>query len=78
MPPDPRPSRPPVKFAVGDVLELRKPHACGANEWEVLRLGMDLRLRCRRCGRDVMILRADLERRLRRFLVRAPGEEAPP
>ncbi len=72
--PDARPPRPPTPFAVGDVLELRKPHACGANEWEVVRLGMDLRLRCRRCGREVVILRADLERRLKRFLVHA-GEE---
>jgi hypothetical protein len=76
--PDARAPRPPTPFAVGDVLELRKPHACGANEWEVVRLGMDLRLRCRRCGREVMILRADLERRLKRFLQRAAEEGARP
>lgn len=62
--------KPPLKLLVGDVLELKKPHACGANEWEVIKLGMDIRLRCRRCGRVVMLLRSRLERRIRRFLER--------
>lgn len=61
---------PPMKLYVGDVLELKKPHPCGANEWEIIQLGMDIRLRCRRCGRVVMVLRSRLERRIRRFLQR--------
>lgn len=65
----------PLKLYLGDVLQLKKPHACGANEWEVVRLGMDIRLRCRRCGRLTALPRARLERRIRRFLER-PG--APP
>jgi len=60
----------PLKLYVGDVVELKKPHPCGANEWEVIQLGMDIRLRCRRCGRVVAILRSRLERRIRRFVER--------
>lgn len=60
----------PLKLYEGDVVELKKPHACGANEWEVMRLGMDIRLRCRGCGRWVMIRRSRLERRIRRFISR--------
>lgn len=56
--------RPPVQLSLGDVLELRKPHACGAKEWEVLRLGADIRLACRGCGRQVMLPRSKLERRI--------------
>ncbi|MCX7599785.1 MAG: DUF951 domain-containing protein [Armatimonadetes bacterium] len=76
----PRDLRPPMKLYVGDVLELKKPHPCGANEWEITKLGMDVRLRCRRCGRCTMILRSRLERRIRRFLERpaeVQGQEKP-
>lgn len=66
----PKTPNPPMKLYVGDVLELKKPHPCGANEWEIIQLGMDIRLRCRRCGRVVMVLRSRLERRIRRFLQR--------
>ena len=46
----------------GDVLEMKKEHPCGARRWEVLRVGMDFRLRCVGCGREVLkkiILSAD-------------------
>ena len=55
---------------MGDVLQLRKPHPCGAFEWEVTRLGADIGLRCRGCGRRLMLERRTLERRLRDFVSR--------
>ncbi|MGD9518311.1 MAG: DUF951 domain-containing protein [Armatimonadota bacterium] len=65
----------PLKLYVGDVMELKKPHACGANAWEIVRLGMDIRVKCRGCGRITMLPRVRVERRLRRFLERP---QAPP
>ena len=59
----------PVKL--GDVVRLKKPHPCGANEWEVTRLGMEIGLDCRGCGRKVRLLRAEFDRRFRGFLSRA-------
>ena len=55
---------------MGDVLQLRKPHPCGSVEWEVTRLGADIGLRCRECGRRLMLERRALERRLRAFVSR--------
>jgi hypothetical protein len=52
----------------GMFLELRKPHACGANRWKLVRLGADVGLDCTRCGRRIMIARADLQTRLRRIV----------
>ncbi|HQK94048.1 MAG TPA: DUF951 domain-containing protein [Armatimonadota bacterium] len=49
----------------GDHVALKKPHACGANEWEVLRLSADVRLRCAQCGRLVTLARREFERRVR-------------
>lgn len=63
-----------AKVKVGDVVKLKKPHACGANEWEVEKLGMDLALACTSCGRKVRLLRADFDRRFRGII---GGKEQP-
>ena len=47
---------------VGDVVKLKKVHPCGSREWEVLRSGADFRLKCRGCGRQIMIARRLLEK----------------
>ncbi len=67
--------RPPVPLKLGDVLELKKGHPCGANQWEVTRLGADIKLKCQACGRLVMLPRWKLERRIKRFLQGGPGAE---
>ena len=50
---------------VGDVVKLKKNHPCGSNEWEVLRVGADFRIKCLGCGHQVMIARPLLEKRIR-------------
>lgn len=60
---------------IGDVVRLKKPHACGANEWEITRLGMDIGLMCVDCGRKVRLLRSEFDRRFRGFLLRR-GDDA--
>lgn len=66
----------PLEFCMGDVVRLRKPHPCGGFEWEVVRLGVDIGLRCRGCGRRVLLERRTLERRLKTFVAR--GEPIDP
>jgi hypothetical protein len=62
----------PVEFRAGDVVRLRKPHPCGGFEWTVLRIGGDIGLKCRTCGRRLMLPRRELERRLKSFVSRGP------
>lgn len=50
---------------VGDIVKMKKPHPCGSREWKVLRVGMDFRLKCLGCGRQVMIARRDAEKNIR-------------
>ena len=47
---------------VGDVLRMKKPHPCGSQEFTVLRVGMDFKIRCNGCGREVMIPRLKCEK----------------
>ncbi|NLJ86209.1 MAG: DUF951 domain-containing protein [Firmicutes bacterium] len=55
-------------YNVGDIVQMRKPHACGGDEWEIMRTGMDFRIRCRKCGRVVLIPRRRFERSVKTVL----------
>ena len=58
---------------MGDVLELKKEHPCGSKHWQVLRVGMDFKLRCQGCGHELMIPRSKAEKNIRKIL--RTGEE---
>ena len=53
---------------VNDILVMKKEHPCGAKQWLVLRSGMDFRLRCLGCGREVLLPRSKAEKGIRQIL----------
>ena len=57
-----------------DILEMKKPHPCGSTQWEILRVGMDIKLRCRGCGHELMLPRSKAEKSIRKILKK---EETP-
>ncbi len=57
-----------MDLRLDDILEMKKAHPCGGKTWKVLRVGMDFRLRCETCGREVMIPRVKMEKSVRRVL----------
>ncbi|MDQ6675122.1 MAG: DUF951 family protein [Chloroflexota bacterium] len=59
-----------IEVQVGDVVRLRKPHACGGTDWTVVRLGADIGLRCETCQHRILLPRSQFERRLKAFLSR--------
>jgi hypothetical protein len=56
------------KFDLGNWVELKKPHPCGTNRWQVIRMGMDIRVKCGGCGHSVMIPRTQFEKRIKKLL----------
>jgi hypothetical protein len=60
----------PMPLQMGDRLRLRKKHPCGSYDWEVVRLGADIGLRCEKCGRRVLLPRSEVERRTKQILPR--------
>ena len=58
----------PVDVQVGDTLVMKKEHPCGSKEWKVLRVGMDFKLVCGGCGRQVMLPRSKAEKNIKKIL----------
>ncbi len=58
---------------LGDVVRMRKPHACGGYDWEVVRLGADIGIRCRQCARRVLLPRSRFLRQVKALVSRGEG-----
>ena len=54
-----------MDIQLGDIVRLKKPHPCGSSEWEVIRVGMDFKLKCMGCGHLVMVSRKLVEKNCR-------------
>ncbi len=55
---------------VGDRILVKKPHPCGSREFEVLRVGMDFKIKCTGCGREIMLPRLKIEKNIKKILNR--------
>jgi len=53
------------ELKLGDTVRLKKPHPCGSYEWEIVRVGADIRIKCLKCGHTVLIERTVLEKRIK-------------
>lgn len=58
----------PMAISVGDVIETRKPHPCGGSRWLVLRTGADIRLRCEKCGHELLLPRPSVEKSVKKLI----------
>ncbi len=57
------------------VVELKKPHPCGARNFKILRVGSVCRAVCLGCGRDLDMDRLKLEKSIKRTVLTT--DEAP-
>lgn len=67
-----------MHLELGERLRLRKKHPCGSFDWEVVRLGADIGLRCEKCGRRILLPRSEVERRVKQVLPPLPRTELDP
>lgn len=61
-------------YALGDIVEMKKPHACQTNEWKIIRMGMDIKIKCMNCQHIVMLPRAEFEKKMKKVLVKNETE----
>lgn len=55
-------------YSIGTKVIMKKPHACGTNEWIITRVGVDIKLKCINCNREIMMDRLEFEKKLRRII----------
>lgn len=62
-------------FGLGDIVQMKKQHPCGTNEMEVIRMGMDIRIKCVGCKHSILVPRAKFEKNMKKVLRAAPRED---
>lgn len=60
-----------IIYNLADTVQMKKPHACQTNDWEILRMGADIKLKCLGCGRMVMMPRSEFNRKVKKVLTKA-------
>ncbi len=55
-------------FSVGQIVKLKKAHPCGENRWKIIRVGMDFRIKCMKCGRSILLPRSRFVKRVKEVL----------
>jgi hypothetical protein len=55
-------------YKLGDKVIMRKAHACQSNLWEITRVGVDIKIKCLNCGREIMMDRLEFERKLKKVV----------
>lgn len=53
-------------ISLNDIVEMKKPHACGSKNWIIKRLGVDLKLKCQKCGHEIMMDRIEFNKKMKK------------
>lgn len=56
------------EYQFGSIVQMKKAHPCGTNEWEITRLGADIKIKCLGCGRSIMLSRIDFNKKLKKII----------
>lgn len=56
------------EFNLNDIVEMKKPHPCGENKWQIIRMGMDIRIKCLGCDHRVMLPRREFTKRMKKVI----------
>ena len=57
-----------MKYKLGSIVIMKKGHPCGTNEFEVVRVGADIKIKCVNCGRVVMMPRIEFNKKIKKVI----------
>ncbi|MBF7114107.1 DUF951 domain-containing protein [Pediococcus pentosaceus] len=60
-----------MEYELHDIVQMKKSHPCGSNTWKIIRVGMDIKIKCEGCGHIVMLPRREFERKLKKVVEHA-------
>lgn len=56
------------EYKIADHAVMKKQHPCGSNEWEIIRVGADIKIKCIQCGRIIMLPRSKFEKGCKKII----------
>lgn len=56
------------EYKLGSIVVMKKQHPCGTNEWEITRVGADIKIKCLNCGRSIMLTRIEFNKKLKKII----------
>ena len=57
-----------MEYMLHDKVIMKKAHPCGTNEWEIIRLGADIKIKCIKCGRSIMMPRIEFNKKMKKVI----------
>ena len=57
-----------LEYKLGSIVMMKKEHPCGTNEWEITRVGADIKIKCLKCGRSIMLSRMDFNKKIKKVI----------
>lgn len=64
-----------TNFDLGDIVEMKKQHPCGSYNWEIIRVGADVKIRCTQCNRIIMLPRSKFEKSAKKIVSKSNEEK---
>ncbi len=55
-------------YEIGSVVQMKKNHPCGSNIFKIVRIGVDIKIKCENCGRTIMLSRVDFNKKIKKVL----------
>ncbi len=55
-------------YKLNDIVEMKKPHACQTNKWQITRMGVDIKIKCLNCNREIMMDRLEFDKKLKKVI----------
>ena len=57
-----------TNYKLGSIVMMKKQHPCGTNEWEIIRVGTDIKIKCIACGRTIMLPRIEFNKKIKKVM----------
>ena len=58
-----------VDYKLNDIVIMKKPHPCGSNKWQIIRVGADIKIKCLNCGRTIMLERVEFNKKIKKVVI---------
>ena len=57
-----------LEYKINSIVIMKKQHACGTNLWTITRMGVDVKIKCKNCGREIMMDRLEFQKKLKKVI----------